>query len=355
MRGERATLGKSLLDVQRELKIKAAYIAAIENLDVSAFETPGFIAGYVRSYARYLGLDPDLTYRRFCEEGGLPRPCDSAPKTERRTTGDPLTDPNALFVPQGDSFLSRVEPGAIGSVLVLILLLSGLAYGGWSVFKQIQRVQLSPVEQTPGVVVQVDPLTSEHGVAQADIAPPSPDAMTRLYRPQALEAPVLVARDGPIAALKPDRVGAFADRAADPHPPVFAESGGVAAPEESQVRVLAGGVPEVSVLAVRPAWIRVSAADGAVLFEKILDAGERYVVPQTEQPPVLRAGNSGAVYFSVGEKTYGPALPGARVAKNVSLGAGDLVAAYDLADPDADPALASAIAVAQAQGGTGSQ
>ena len=29
MRGERATLGKSLLDIQRELKIKAAYIAAI--------------------------------------------------------------------------------------------------------------------------------------------------------------------------------------------------------------------------------------------------------------------------------------------------------------------------------------
>ncbi len=59
MRGERATMGKSLLDVQRELRIKAAYIAAIENRDPSAFDTPGFIAGYVRSYARYLGMDPD--------------------------------------------------------------------------------------------------------------------------------------------------------------------------------------------------------------------------------------------------------------------------------------------------------
>ena len=59
MRGERATLGKSLLDVQRELKIKATYIAAIENCDTTAFETQGFIAGYVRSYARYLGMDPD--------------------------------------------------------------------------------------------------------------------------------------------------------------------------------------------------------------------------------------------------------------------------------------------------------
>lgn len=76
MRGERATLGKSLLDVQRELKIKATYIAAIENADVSAFETQGFVAGYVRSYARYLGMDPDEAFARFCHEANfitLPR------------------------------------------------------------------------------------------------------------------------------------------------------------------------------------------------------------------------------------------------------------------------------------------
>ena len=52
-------MGKSLLDVQRELKIKAAYISAIENSDPTAFEIPGFVAGYVRSYARYLNLDPE--------------------------------------------------------------------------------------------------------------------------------------------------------------------------------------------------------------------------------------------------------------------------------------------------------
>ncbi len=65
MRGERATLGKSLLDVQRELRIKASYIAAIENSDPDAFDTPGFIAGYVRSYARYLNMDPDQAFRLF--------------------------------------------------------------------------------------------------------------------------------------------------------------------------------------------------------------------------------------------------------------------------------------------------
>jgi hypothetical protein len=70
MRGERASMGKSLLDVQKELKIKAAYIAAIENADASAFETPGFISGYVRSYARYLDMDPDDTFKKFIDESG---------------------------------------------------------------------------------------------------------------------------------------------------------------------------------------------------------------------------------------------------------------------------------------------
>ncbi len=73
MRGERATMGKTLLDVQRELKIKAAYIAAIENADPSAFETPGFIAGYVRSYARYLGMDPEWALPVSAPKAVLPR------------------------------------------------------------------------------------------------------------------------------------------------------------------------------------------------------------------------------------------------------------------------------------------
>ena len=44
----------------------------------------------------------------------------------------------------------------------------------------------------------------------------------------------------------------------------------------------------------RTDYSQMFAADGTVLFEKILDAGERYVVPPTDEPPLLRAGESGA-------------------------------------------------------------
>ena len=179
MRGERATLGRSLLDVQRELKIKATYIAAIENCDVSAFESQGFIAGYIRSYARYLSMDPEWAYAKFCAEAGFATTHGmsseaSSTRAQRTIAGgalgrhairDPFADPNATFVPRGPSVLSRIEPGAVGSIIVLMLLIGAIGYGGWSVLQEVQRVQLAPVDQAPIVVAEIDPLGNVGGDA----------------------------------------------------------------------------------------------------------------------------------------------------------------------------------------------
>ncbi|NRB03090.1 MAG: helix-turn-helix domain-containing protein, partial [Rhodobacteraceae bacterium] len=170
LRGERATHGKSLLDVQRELRIKASYIAAIENCDPHAFDTPGFIAGYVRSYARYLNLDPDDTFRAFCEESGfavahgMSAEASSLKKSsddDRIAIGaatDIFADPKTPFVPAGSSVWSGIEPGAIGSSLVLVALIGAIGFGGWTVLQEIQRVQVAPVDQTPVVLSNLDPL-----------------------------------------------------------------------------------------------------------------------------------------------------------------------------------------------------
>ena len=153
MRGERATMGKSLLDVQRELKIKAAYIAAIENADPTAFDTPGFIAGYVRSYARYLGMEPDWAFDTFCKESGfatahgMSAEASSVKPTRDKPIGatgkDIFSSSATPFIPANDSFLSKVEPGAVGSVLVLAAVIAALGYGGWTVLQEVQKVQLA--------------------------------------------------------------------------------------------------------------------------------------------------------------------------------------------------------------------
>ena len=362
MRGERATLGKSLLDIQRELKIKATYIAAIENADVSAFETPGFIAGNVRSYARYLGMDPDWAFAKFCREAnfemahGMSAAASSASLTALRARQnaaegrDGFGDLNGSFMPQGESLFARMEPGAVGSVAVLIALIGALGYGGWTVLQEVQRVQLSPVDQAPSVVADLDPLANVQGLAPVARKPANDAASTellaangatadpldRLYQPLALDVPVLTARDGPISAINPRNSGA--------QPATVASFDGVAG-ADAPVQVVADAKPGVEVLAVRPSWVRISSADGTVLFEKILDAGERYAVPPLQEAAQLRSGNSGSIYFVVNGQTFGPAAPGAQVIKNVPLSPEALTSSYAVADLSGDADLAQFVSV----------
>ncbi|MBU2993508.1 DUF4115 domain-containing protein [Octadecabacter sp. 1_MG-2023] len=363
MRGERATMGKSLLDVQRELKIKAAYIAAIENADPTAFDTPGFIAGYVRSYARYLNMDPDWAFDTFCTESGFAtahgmseqasgtKPLPTAPRLEK----DIFSTPATPFIPANDAMFAAVEPRAIGSFAVLIALIGGLGFGGWTVLQEVQKVQLAPVENTPVVVADIDPLAGGSGVPATDAGvdvvagfqAPSTEALDRLYRPQALDAPVLVPRDGPIASLDPRNGGSIAA-------PVPLDGTAVAqndgAPTGPNVQVTETPRAGVQLVAVRDAWVRVRSADGTTIYEAVMTAGDTFDVPQTEDPATLRIGESGAVYFAVNGAHYGPVGPRGSVTSNLALSVGNLTETYAAVDLDADSDLAEVVRFAEVQG-----
>ncbi|WP_425080472.1 helix-turn-helix domain-containing protein [Ruegeria arenilitoris] len=365
MRGERATMGKSLLDVQRELRIKANYIAAIEDADPDAFDTPGFIAGYVRSYARYLGMNPDETFAAFCKESGfeVAHGMSAEASVVRKPTGavpargpmgrDPFTSPNTPYIPGRESLVSQIEPRAIGSSLVLVAVICGIGYGGWSVLNKIQQVQVSPVEQAPVVLSDLDPLDAARDSAETEVAvaaTPSAEALDRLYRPQALDVPVLVARDAPISTLDPRTVGTFLPQEL---PKVeVAEVHTVERPALPQV------VEQIDttlkIVAVKPAWMRVTAADGSVIFEGTLgtvEQGNVFEVPLMEEPPQLRAGASGSVFFSMNGEHYGPAGAPGTVAKGVVLSKDAVAETYAVADLEADQnsALKQLVAELQAQ------
>ncbi|PTV97048.1 cytoskeletal protein RodZ [Rhodobacter aestuarii] len=367
LRGERATLAKSLLDVQRELRIKAIHIAAIENCDVSAFESPSFIAGFVRSYARYLGIDPDWAFERFCAEAGFEpthglAAAASGPKPQRRPADltASLANPNASFIPKQAPFWTKIDPRAVGSLAVVLMVAGGIGYGGWSVLQEVQRVQLAPVDQAPGVVAEIDPLQSVAPVQMAanDALPQAPttESFDRLYRPAALETPVLIARDGPIAAINPREAGLLAGPApvSPPAPMLMTEARPQPNPQAEQVvRTLGADASEVVVLAVRPSWVRITSADGSVLFEKVMDAGERFAVPKLAEPPKLRTGESGAIYFAVNGVPHGPVGEKGAVTKNIVLSPEALGESYALADLSADRDLASLVTVADASASLG--
>jgi len=112
-------------------------------------------------------------------------------------------------------------------------------------------------------------------------------------------------------------------------------------------QVVEAPAPGVSIFAVRPAWVRVRAANGSIIFEKILDAGESYDLPQTEEAPVLRAGMSGSLYFRVNGELYGPAGQGTNTIRDVALSVNDLTGKYQVADLTADPVAAKVVAEAR--------
>ena len=357
MRGERATLGKSLLDVQRELRIKASYIAAIEACDPDAFDTPGFIAGYVRSYARYLNMDPDRAFAIFCTESGFSvahgmsaeaSVVKNPPREDRlgRSAGsDIFSAPSTPFVPAGEAIWSGIEPRAIGSSLVLLALIGGIGFGGYSVLQEVQRVQVAPVDQTPVVLSDLDPLS---GAAPVDTAlgpiidTPRSDELDRLYRPQALDVPVLVARDAPIATLDPRDLGTFAAPEQDrPAPTALASvlpddltSFGPVVPQ-----VVEDAAPALTMVAVRPSWVRVRASDGTVIYEATMQPGDTWEAPLTEEAPTRRTGESGAIYFAMNDKFYGPVGPAGSVTSNRPLEIAGLKDTYLPVDVNTDAAL----------------
>ena len=394
MRGERATLGKSLMDVQRELRIKASYIAAIENADLSQFDSLSFVAGYVRSYARYLDMDPEIVFARFCEESGFGgiealKPMES--EVSRRTAlgaalakpgpglalgpkkalpVDPLAGAGNPFARKASPVFAGFEPGALGSLAVLMLLVGGIGYGGWTVVQEIQRVQVAPVEQEPQLVAELDPIaTASDPIAEdagaAVVA--RQDALTQLYRPQALEAPILTARDAPISTIRPGTVGVLASAepsglaGPDALPADGPEAANIALAVDAALldavaevedaaatpRVLAETPDAVVLVAARETWVRVRDAGGATLFEKVMQSGETYEVPVAEVPAELRTGNSGALYFSVAGQTYGPVAPGVQVVSGIALAADAVTESYAVADLDTDADIARVVAELQ--------
>ncbi|MGB0800097.1 MAG: DUF4115 domain-containing protein, partial [Planktomarina sp.] len=221
------------------------------------------------------------------------------------------------FVPPSEHFFSRIDIKALVSSVVLICLVGGLGYGAYQVMQEVQQVKMTPIEQPPMVISDLDPLAPRAGTGDdmAQLTTPSQDAFDRLYRPQALDAPILVPRDGPIANLNPDGQGAFV-----PSQPTLTIENDLAALSQPDVQVLQQGPEVVTLVADDGVWLRVRDADGAVVLEKILNAGDTFEVPTGTDPALIeRAGNSGALFFVIGNEMWGPAGAKGSLAKNIVL------------------------------------
>jgi len=356
MRGDRASLGKTLLDAEFDLRIKANVIRAIEDCDLDGFPNDSVVAGYVRSYARYLGLDREDCYRRFCLESGFRSPVSALADLEGpaqsggamrniivagSALGSGLTQSRFAVKSAPARLSTRVSLGGLTSALAMLGLIAGLGYGGYALLQDIQRVGFAPLPEAPEVVAEaplITPPAAEGSLLRRpDANAYQGDGVLAAITPAELPPPALPVRDGPISAIDPATSGLFRDRdraiSIDPaiaETELSAEDEAIfaavadAKPVLAEATVGPTGPPKVIIHATDAAWIRVRDGDAAVIFEGTLAAGAGFEIPARFTEPLLRAGNAGAIYVLIDGAPYGPVGSSDRVVKNLSLRAADI-------------------------------
>ncbi|MDP8969809.1 MAG: DUF4115 domain-containing protein [Actinomycetota bacterium] len=82
LRHARHQYGVALADAAAETRVRESYLAALEEEDFAALGGDVYVKGFLRSYARYLGLDPEplvAAYRRDFERDDEPTPLAQQP------------------------------------------------------------------------------------------------------------------------------------------------------------------------------------------------------------------------------------------------------------------------------------
>ena len=123
--------GVDLFRAERDTKIRARYLAALENGEYDELPGAVYTKGFLRNYALYLELDPDDMLARWREQahGGrrtLERPVVAAP-------------PRPIVVPKAGFTITR---GLFGYAF---LTLAVLAFAGYLVLQVVRFMQTSPV------------------------------------------------------------------------------------------------------------------------------------------------------------------------------------------------------------------
>lgn len=186
LREARETKGLTLQEVQEETRINTRYLEALENGDYESLPTPVHVRGFLRNYARYLGLDPQPLLDRY-EYGQSNKPKKSAAITDQAPIGAPLKEPPAdqqFFDPvnmEVDAGYGRAS-GRSGNRsetilrLVIIIGLVGLIYLAAQRFIPLLSGQGDGTEQLTEEIQDAVQDLLNRGEATAE-AEPTPDLL----------------------------------------------------------------------------------------------------------------------------------------------------------------------------------
>ena len=257
LRKAREKRGLSLPQASRDLCLKEDVLRALESRQYSALPKVPYCFGFVRTYARHLGLEPEEMVRRFKGEiGDVPQPTK-------------LTPPQPLR--------SGRFPGR--AALTFSLLVAAAGYGGWYFY----------TERPAGIPV---PVTSAD--AHAPMAPvPLIDAQT----------------------AKKLNEGSTDTAGAEPNAEA-AEPGKTGATTSSAAPAAVKG--KVVIRATGACWVYIHDQKGKVVFHKTMHKGDEFTLPEQRTDLVMELGNPAALQIVVEGRTLKP-IAGAGQARRISL------------------------------------
>ena len=237
LRTARQTLGLSLIEISETTRVRERHLEAIEAGQTDQLPSRPFTIGYVRAYAKALGLDADATAARF--------------RTEFPSPDDELHTPVGV---QHDRPARSKLWMALGGAAVLAIV-------GWNV---AVHVMARPAPQGPAVasahaMALAHANSAQNGPFTVDAPLPAPPEATA---PAPYVTPVANTTGAPTAAANPS-VG-------EPPRPFVAQGA---------VYGSAAGASLLIIQARKSLSLEVRGPGGVVYFARQLAAGEAYRVP----------------------------------------------------------------------------
>jgi cytoskeleton protein RodZ len=320
LRRRREEIQQDVDDVSRQLRIRSAYIRAIE--EGRFHELPGnaYAIGFVRAYADYLGLDGGNVVSDYRDE------------LARRSRQNELVWPT-----EGSE--SRFPGGAI---LGVCLLLAVAIYGGWYYATQSGATGIKLIDQVPDYIkkatgvsptadnaVPEEPTRTEAQAATSEPpTPPQPATTATEPAPPAEPAPSTAASATPPPAVvvtpspsdEPAAVPLGQDQSAPPAPaaPSTAAPATTTAPasesaagagvtpapsttEQASTAAQPAPVPppaKVVIRANRDSWIEIRDKEDAVVLQRVLRQGETFNVPD-QKGLIMTTGKAGGIVIEL--------------------------------------------------------
>jgi cytoskeleton protein RodZ len=336
LRETREGVGSDLNRVATALRIRAAYLEAIEEGRYDQLPGAVYALGFVRAYATHLALDGEEAVRRFKLEA------------EGFEGQRGLTFPVPLA--------ERSVPG--GTMLLVAVILAICGYGLWyylssSARPRPERVAAVPAELAPraAVTAALPPAaeTSAEGVSPAPSAAAPAEAPVAAMTPT---PPVEAPPPAPVAEnLPPAPPVAMAPPPPPPAPTPAPAPAAAAAPEvaaapppaavaadKPRIYGVANGRTRIILRAVSDSWVQVRDASNRQVFARQLHAGDSYRVPD-QAGLTMHTGVPNAVIATVDGRAT-PAFRGG-VKINILLDPDRLVAGTAMMSPTPTPTPAA--------------